>query len=320
MSSRELAGRCAGVGYSAVAIRATATGCDRAAAPPREDRLGEIRPTRVARADQMEDADEIGVDAVAAAARARRRSIASAISSARSDCRAGRRRRATSSRVSPSRSIVRDEIRAERAVDPGRAQDRHARIGRGDRAFAGEFRAAIGADRRRGIVLAIGAVERAVEDIIGRELDERNASAAPPPRATAPAPSRIDRHRELGLGFGLVDGGIGGGVDDRRRRSSASKARSDAVGRRQDRARDDRARRCRRRRRARSSSALATCPRLPVTAMRIGALSRNTSADRAGADAGDPCRKGSPASAAIGQAMRERRIVPGEAAIVVRRE
>ena len=42
----------------------------------------------------------------------------------------------------------------------------------------------------------------------------RNAQRGGGGRATAPAPSRVDGKASVRLGLGLVDGGIGGGIDD----------------------------------------------------------------------------------------------------------
>ena len=78
---------------------------------------------------------------------------------ARSDTDAGRRRRRlVARRAEPQHR--RHEIRAERAVDPGGAQDHVVAVRRRDRAFAGELGAPVGADRRGRVVLAIGAIER----------------------------------------------------------------------------------------------------------------------------------------------------------------
>ena len=84
-----------------------------------------------------------------------------------------------------------DEIRPERAIDPGGAQNDAVLATLSDRLFA----AAWSARKRlwaRWIVFPIGAVERAVEDVVGRKMHEWNAE----PRrgsATCPAPSPLTR-------------------------------------------------------------------------------------------------------------------------------
>ena len=84
---------------------------------------------------------------------------------------------------------------------------------RGDLPFAFELRAAIGAGRAGFVVFAIGTIERPVEDIVGREMQQRHlqfgGGFGDEARARA-----IDAHRDVGLALGLVDLRIGGGVDD----------------------------------------------------------------------------------------------------------
>ena len=86
-------------------------------------------------------------------------------------------------------------------------------IRRCDRPFARELGPAVGVDRRRGVFLAIRPVERAVENIVGRDLDHGNAHFAGRLGDQAGARS-IDAGREILLRFGAIDGRIGGGVDD----------------------------------------------------------------------------------------------------------
>ncbi len=88
-----------------------------------------------------------------------------------------------------------------------------ARIGPRQRLFASQLAGAI--DRQRGdrILFGISAVLLAVEDEIGRDMDHRQ----PVPRRRQrhmPRAAAIDRIGHLRLALGLVDGGIGGGVDD----------------------------------------------------------------------------------------------------------
>lgn len=68
-----------------------------------------------------------------------------------------------------------DEVLAEGAVDPGRAQDEVARVGRRHGRFAGELGGAVDAERRGRVGFDIGAVPGAVEDIVGRQVDDGNA-------------------------------------------------------------------------------------------------------------------------------------------------
>ena len=139
-----------------------------------------------------------------------------------------------------------DEIRAEGAMDPGGAQDHAVLRARRDQKLALEFRSAIGACRAGRVVLAIGPIEPPVEDIIGREMNEGNAK--PRRRLGDMAGAvRIDAHRQIRLGFRLVDRRIGGGVDDRVRARGGERFEH-AVALRADRARAARARRPRRRR------------------------------------------------------------------------
>ena len=106
-----------------------------------------------------------------------------------------------------------DEVVAEGAVDPGRAQDGVVVRCRCDSPLAGELARAIGRDRAGRIVLAIGPVERAVEDVVGRELDHGGAERGRGPCRLAGGLA-IDAHGKLRLAFSMVHGRIGGCVDD----------------------------------------------------------------------------------------------------------
>ena len=105
-----------------------------------------------------------------------------------------------------------EEVRAMRRVDPRRAQDRVPRIGGGDRLLAGKFGCAVDRQRRGRVGLDIGRGLGAIEDVVGGNLDDGNAE---PGRCFGdrPGPDRIDGEGEVPFALGLVDGGIGGGVD-----------------------------------------------------------------------------------------------------------
>ena len=82
-----------------------------------------------------------------------------------------------------------DEVRAARAVEPGGAQDGVIGIGGADGGFASELGAAIGGARLGCVVLAVRAGLAAAEDVVGRDMDERQATVA---AATAPGATGVD--------------------------------------------------------------------------------------------------------------------------------
>src|SRR5439155_20984243 len=71
-----------------------------------------------------------------------------------------------------------DEVSAERAIYPRHPQDCVLRLGGCHRALAREFGAAIAAERRREVRLAIRRGLLSVEDIVGRQVDDRDAELA----------------------------------------------------------------------------------------------------------------------------------------------
>ena len=83
-----------------------------------------------------------------------------------------------------------EEIRPRSAVDPGRAQDEMPRIGGADRGLAGELRAAVGVERADRVVLLVEPVLRAVEHIVGGEIDDGSGELAAA-RAIAPGPAAL---------------------------------------------------------------------------------------------------------------------------------
>ena len=108
-----------------------------------------------------------------------------------------------------------DEIAAVRGDDPGGPHDRMARARGAHRQLAAQFGGTIDAERGDRVVRLPFALLVAGEDVIGRDLDERDA------RGRARLAERGRRHRVDRPGghlvaLRLVDRGIGGAVDDRR--------------------------------------------------------------------------------------------------------
>ena len=107
-----------------------------------------------------------------------------------------------------------DEILAVRAVDPGGAQDHVPRITGADATLARKLAAAIDIERRRSAsCLDIGRALAAVEHIVGRNVNQRNA-VAPVSAASCAGASALTAKATLPR-FRPVDIGIGGGIDDR---------------------------------------------------------------------------------------------------------
>ena len=67
--------------------------------------------------------------------------------------------------------------------------------------------------RRDGIILAVGAIGAIGEDHIGRDMDERDFCTRAGVGEMTGA-GRVNGDGLVALTFGLVDGGVGGGVDD----------------------------------------------------------------------------------------------------------
>ena len=118
----------------------------------------------------------------------------------------------TSSRVSLSLQHRANEIRAERAIDPGGAQNDVVFAALGDEPFADELGAAVSPDRAGRIILPIGPSERAVEHVVGREMQKRNAEPRGGLRHMT-RPFAVDPNGDGLLRFRLVDCRIGCGVD-----------------------------------------------------------------------------------------------------------
>jgi hypothetical protein len=104
------------------------------------------------------------------------------------------------------------EVGAARGVDPAGAEDEVARAA-GDGLFAFELGLAIDAERAGGVGLFPRRRAAAVEDVVGRVVDEPGAELLGFVGEDAGG-ERVDRAHEFGFGLGLVDGGVRGGVDD----------------------------------------------------------------------------------------------------------
>jgi len=110
-----------------------------------------------------------------------------------------------------------DEIGAERAVDPGRAQDQVLAVGGADGALAGFLAARIGALRIDLVLLLVRNAGGAVEHVVGGDVDEgqvRLRSLRGEHRGAVAVHLKGARL----VALGLVDRGIGRGIDDDRRR------------------------------------------------------------------------------------------------------
>ena len=102
---------------------------------------------------------------------------------------------------------------AIKVLSEGLAKDDVARIGGADAAFAREFAAAIGIERRHGIPFDIGRALAPVEHVIGRDVNERNP-AAPGLDCKSRRRVGIDSERSCLFAFRTIDIGIGSRVDD----------------------------------------------------------------------------------------------------------
>ena len=106
-----------------------------------------------------------------------------------------------------------DEILAMGAVEPGGAQDQVARRRLPNRRFPGRLALSVDADRRDRIVFAVSTRLGTVENIVGRNVNDRNAGLV----------RRFAEHLRSGgiglpgglrLAFGQINLGIGGRIDD----------------------------------------------------------------------------------------------------------
>jgi hypothetical protein len=81
------------------------------------------------------------------------------------------------------------------------------------RDLAGQLAAAVGAERGDRIVLPVGRLLAAVEDVVGREVDEGQVARGAGPRNRGRT-LLVGGEGRRGLALCLVDGGVGGRVDD----------------------------------------------------------------------------------------------------------
>lgn len=81
------------------------------------------------------------------------------------------------------------------------------------RALALQFAAPIGRDRSDRIVLAIGAPQGAIEDVVGRDLDDGDAERGGGFCHFAGG-CAVSQPCSVLLAFGQIDGGEGSGIDD----------------------------------------------------------------------------------------------------------
>ena len=116
-----------------------------------------------------------------------------------------------------------DEIVTERAVEPGGADDQMIGRGGANLLLADQLAPPVGAGRSGRVVLAIGALADAIEDIIGRDVDDRNTALAGDAGQGAGGIA-VEPHREVGLVLGLVDVGKSGRIDDHSGRDPVDRA------------------------------------------------------------------------------------------------
>ena len=81
--------------------------------------------------------------------------------------------------------------------------------------LSGGLRRPVNPERRNGIRFAIGTPGSPVEDIVGREMNERRADIATQPRQVL-RPVCVDGERFRPVALGPIDGGICGRVDHHR--------------------------------------------------------------------------------------------------------
>ena len=109
------------------------------------------------------------------------------------------------------------EIGAVNAVDPGGAQDRVSRVGGAHRGLAVGLGATVDAERCDRIVLGVGAAPAAVEDVIGREMEDGHAGCRRVASASTRGPATLPRCGGVRLALGPVDGGKTGAIDHQAR-------------------------------------------------------------------------------------------------------
>src|SRR5690348_17021468 len=105
------------------------------------------------------------------------------------------------------------EISANRRVDPGCAQNDMGGQGRPHGAFARLLALAIDRKRIDGVILDIGALFSPIEDVVGREMDQRNVEMRTGGRGGRSTVA-VDGEGGSLFAFGQVDRGKRGGIDD----------------------------------------------------------------------------------------------------------
>ena len=174
LSSSEFAGRRAGVGYSALVIGTTLGSRPVNRALRCDDRGGRTR-ARSSRPCRRSDRCPRRAPALAS------RGAMCRIASARSAVEVGQPRwsatKRSSSRSRASRSTVLRRLRPKATVNPRGPQDEVLGMPGADRLFSGSLGAAVDAERRDRISLDVGAGLRAVEHVVGRDVDQRDAGA-----------------------------------------------------------------------------------------------------------------------------------------------
>ena len=106
-----------------------------------------------------------------------------------------------------------DEVAAAGAEQPRRAHDRVRGVGRATRALARELRRAVDAERADGVGLEPRLALGAVEDVVGRDVDDQRADLAAAAGDVARARA-VDRLGGRAVGLRAVDVGVGRAVDD----------------------------------------------------------------------------------------------------------
>jgi len=106
-----------------------------------------------------------------------------------------------------------DEVAAVVAVEPGGAND-EIRFHASSVLLAAQLGTAIGTHGPDRVLLRVGTIAIAGEDIVGGDLDEPGADPVAG-RCQVAHRGAVDRQRQPLVGFAVVDRGEGGAVDDR---------------------------------------------------------------------------------------------------------
>ena len=106
-----------------------------------------------------------------------------------------------------------EEVFAGGSVDPGGTEDDVGGSGGGEGLLAGEFGGSVDAEGVGRVGFEVGRGFGAVEDVVGGEVEDCGADLGGFLAEDAGG-FGVDGGGYLGLGFGFVDGGVGGWVDD----------------------------------------------------------------------------------------------------------